>query len=110
MPKPTRQTRGAPVIPRGPLARLVQKRITAAGLTQRLAAELVGDAASQISLLMSNRLASFSSERLVRMLTRLGADVDIVVRQREVLGSRGKVRVIALPASKQRMAKRRPHP
>jgi predicted XRE-type DNA-binding protein len=102
MPKAKGQTRAAPVIPRAQIARLVQRRITATGLTRTVAAALVGDDASQMSLLMSNHLEGFSSDRLIRMLTRLGADVDIVVRQREALGPRGKVRVIALRAAKPR--------
>jgi predicted XRE-type DNA-binding protein len=105
MPKSKRQTRAALVIPRAQIARLVQRRITDAGLTRTLAATLVGDAASQMSLLMSNHLASFSSERLIRMLTRLGADVDILVRQRERLGPRGKVRIISVPVPKKNATK-----
>jgi predicted XRE-type DNA-binding protein len=96
MPKTAkRRPRAVSVIPRPQLAKLVQRRIDSTGITRDLAATLVDDAASQISRLMTNHLDGFSAERLIRMLTRLGADVDIVVRQRNALGPHGKVRIIA---------------
>jgi predicted XRE-type DNA-binding protein len=101
-----RRPTATPVIPRAELARLIQRRIKATGLTRDLAATLVGDAASQVSRLMTNHLDGFSAERLIRMLTRLGANVDIVIRQQEAVGPRGKVRIITAPVAKR--ATRRP--
>jgi predicted XRE-type DNA-binding protein len=95
MPRPRRQVRAASVIPRAQLAQLVQERVDAAGLSRNDAADVVGDAASQMSLLMRDHLDGFSAERLIRMLTRLGADVDIIVRGGDRLTPRGKVRVIS---------------
>ena len=95
MPRPRRQVRAASVIPRAQLAQLVQERVDAAGLSRNDAADVVGDAASQMSLLMRDHLDGFSAERLIRMLTRLGADVDIIVRGGDKLKPRGKVRVIS---------------
>lgn len=96
MPRPRRQVRAASVIPRAQLAQLVQERVDAAGLSRNDAADVVGDAASQMSLLMRDHLDGFSAERLIRMLTRLGADVDIIVRGGERLTPRGKVRIISV--------------
>ena len=49
-------------------------------LSQAKAAALVGDAASELSLLLSGELRGFSVDRLVRTLLRLGREVEIVVR------------------------------
>jgi hypothetical protein len=45
------------------------------------------DAPSQISLVVTGKLRGFSTERLLRMLARLGRDIDIVIRP-----SKGQVR------------------
>lgn len=78
---------------------MVQQRVDGAGLSRNDAADVVGDAASQMSLLMRDHLDGFSAERLIRMLTRLGADVDIIVRGGDKLTPRGKVRIIAALAA-----------
>jgi predicted XRE-type DNA-binding protein len=36
----------------------------------------------KVSALLSGRLTNFSSERLMRLLTRLGQDVEIVVKSK----------------------------
>ena len=38
------------------------------------------DAPSQVSLVVTGKLRGFSTERLLRMLARLGRDIEIVVR------------------------------
>ncbi len=48
-------------------------------LTQIEAAYLAGDAPSQMSLVVSGKLRGFSIERLLRILARLGRDIDIVI-------------------------------
>ena len=78
-------------IPRALLGREVQRRIDALGLSRDGAAKVVRDAASQMSRLMTGHFEDFSSDRLVMFLTRLGSDVDIVVRHGGNRRRRGKV-------------------
>ena len=80
-------------IPRSLLARELQKRITQLGLSRNDAAIAVGDAASQMSRLMTGHITDFSADRLVKMLLRLGSDVTITVRHGSNAKKRGKVRV-----------------
>ena len=49
------------------------------------------DAPSQVSLVVTGKLRGFSTERLIRMLARLGRDIDIVIRPSS--GKTGKIRV-----------------
>jgi predicted XRE-type DNA-binding protein len=70
------------VIPRPQLAAEVLRRIERRNLTQARAAEIVNDSPSQMCLLAGGQIDGFSAERLIRMLTLLGVDVDIVVRER----------------------------
>jgi len=83
-------------IPRTLLARELQKRINTLGLSRNDAAIAVGDAASQMSRLMTGHITDFSADRLVKMLVRLGSDVTITVRHsRNGMRRRGKVSVRA---------------
>jgi predicted XRE-type DNA-binding protein len=77
------------------LAREVQHRIEQFGLSRAQAAVMAGDAATQISRLMTGHVSEFSADRLVRILLRLGSDVEIVVRHGRRLGKRGQVRFTA---------------
>jgi predicted XRE-type DNA-binding protein len=52
------------------------------GLTQTQAAERMGLSQPDVSRLLRGQFRDVSVERLMRMLTRLGYDVDIVVRSR----------------------------
>ena len=63
-------------------------------LTQAEAARLVGLDQPKISALMNGRLTGFSSDRLLRCLTALGQDVEIVVRVRTGHRARGHLKVI----------------
>ena len=72
---PTRET-----IARKPLAKQVIRVIAEKGISQAAAGAVVGEQQSQISLVSSGRLEGFSPERLIRMLTRLGRDVEIHIR------------------------------
>ena len=67
-------------------------------LTQAEAARLVGLAQPKIFALMNGRLTGFSSDRLLRCLTGLGQDVDIVVRARTKSHARGQLRIIKTAA------------
>jgi predicted XRE-type DNA-binding protein len=74
------------------LAKEVARILDERGLTQTEAAYLIKDAPSQISLMVTGKTKGFSAERLLRTLTRLGRDVDIVIRR--TAGKRaGKVRL-----------------
>lgn len=82
-------------IPRTLIARALQKRITQLGLSRNDAAIAVGDAASQMSRLMTGHITDFSADRLVKMLLRLGSDVTITIKHGPGMNKRGKVRVKA---------------
>ena len=48
----------------------------------------------KVSALLNGRLANFSSDRLMRLLTALGQDVEIVVRTKPRRRVRGRIRVV----------------
>jgi predicted XRE-type DNA-binding protein len=87
-----RRTLADKVIPREQLAREIALLIDERALTQAAAARLVNDSPSQLSLLLNGTLDGFSAERLVRMLTLLGVNVEIVLRRTPATAP-GKVRV-----------------
>lgn len=62
---------------RAKIMRRVTTLIKERGLTQREAADLMGVPQPHISLLLRGRMSNFSLERLLHMLTTLGADVTI---------------------------------
>ena len=67
------------------------------GLTQIAAAELLGVDQPKISRLIRGQLADFSTPRLLRFLTLLGQDIEIVVRAPaiEAQAGVGQLRVVA---------------
>ncbi len=78
------------------LAGLIRQVIRKRRLTQAAAAVLMGVDQPKVSALLNGRIANFSSERLMRLLTSLGRDIDIVVRRssgRRVAS--GRIRVMA---------------
>jgi len=62
------------------LASHIRATIKRRRLTQAQAAGLIGVDQPKVSALINGRLAGFSSDRLLRCLTALGQDVDIVVK------------------------------
>jgi predicted XRE-type DNA-binding protein len=64
-------------------------------LTQLAAAELMGIDQPKVSALLNGRLANFSSERLMRLLTALGQDVDITVKAKPEGRAHGRIRVLS---------------
>lgn len=62
------------------LASHIRQVIKRRRLTQAAAAEVMGVDQPEISALLNGRLAKFSSGRLMRLLTALGQDVEIVVK------------------------------
>lgn len=63
-------------------------------LTQADAAGLMSLDQPKVSALINGRLAGFSSDRLMRCLTALGQDVEIVVKAKPRVEGRGRIRVV----------------
>jgi predicted XRE-type DNA-binding protein len=82
------------VIPKGVLAKEIARILRDEQLTQTEAARMMLDAPSQVSLVVTGKLRGFSTERLIRMLQRLGRDIDIVIKP-TANGKPGKIRVNA---------------
>jgi predicted XRE-type DNA-binding protein len=76
------------------LASHIRQTIKRRRLTQIAAATLLGVDQPKISALLNGRLANFSSERLMRLLTALGKDVEITVKTKPRNRARGRIRVI----------------
>jgi predicted XRE-type DNA-binding protein len=72
------------------IAEIISKK----GLTQAAAAKLLGIDQPKVSALLRGRLAGFSTERLIRFLTALGSDVQIVVRTKVRARGRGHLEVV----------------
>ena len=76
------------------LASRIREIIRRSRLTQVAAATVMGIDQPKVSALLNGRLTNFSSERLMRLLTRLGQDVEIVVRSKPRRRQRGRIRVV----------------
>lgn len=76
------------------LASQIRQVIKRRRLTQAAAAKLMGVDQPKVSALLNGRLANFSSGRLMRLLTALGQDVDIVVKAKPRNRERGRIHVI----------------
>jgi len=76
------------------LASHIRQVIKQRRLTQKAAAALMGVDQPKVSALLNGRLANFSTERLMRLLTALGQDVEIVVREKTGGVERGRIRVV----------------
>ena len=79
---------------RAQLASRIQQIIRRRRLTQVDAASLMGIDQPKVSALLNGRLANFSSTRLMRLLTALGQDVEIVIRAKPRSRERGRIRVV----------------
>lgn len=78
------------------LARLIHLRIKVLALTQVQAAKRLGLKQPDVSKLINGHHAGFSAERLIRVLTALDEDVEIVVSKKPARARRGgRVRVVA---------------
>ncbi len=91
-----RVTEPAEALAKSELAALIARALRERRLTQTAAGDLLGIDQPKVSELMRGRLTRFSTERLMGFLTRLGRDVEIVVREptagRETLPGRIHVR------------------
>jgi predicted XRE-type DNA-binding protein len=65
-------------------------------LTQVAAAKLMKIDQPKVSALLNGRLANFSSARLMRLLTALGQDVEITIKDRPRRNTlaKGRIRVV----------------
>jgi predicted XRE-type DNA-binding protein len=73
------------------ISRIIERR----GLTQRVAAQLMGIDQPKVSHILHGRLADYSTERLLGFLRALGRDIDIVIRTPARRRGRGRLRVVA---------------
>jgi predicted XRE-type DNA-binding protein len=69
----------------------LSKLIEAQGLTQVKAAQLVGISQPDLSRLLRDDFANYSTGRLMKMLTAFGQDVEITTRPRRRAGERGRI-------------------
>ncbi len=71
----------AEALAKSELAALIARALRTRGLTQAAAAKLLGIDQPKVSELLRGRLTRFSTERLITLLTRLGRDIEILVRE-----------------------------
>lgn len=76
------------------LASHIRQIIKRRRLTQIAAAALIGIDQPKVSALLNGRLTNFSSERLMRLLTALGRDIEITIKAKPRNRARGRIRVI----------------
>jgi predicted XRE-type DNA-binding protein len=72
--------------------------IKARKLTQTAAAKRLGVKQPDLSNILRGRFRGYSVERLMRMLTALDQDIDIVVRPRKSTGKPGRITLIPATA------------
>ena len=77
------------------LAQRITEVITLKGLTQVQAAELLGIDQPKISHLLRGRLTGFSTDRLLKYLTLLDQDIQIIIRSKAPSHKHGTVSVTA---------------
>ncbi len=65
-------------------------------LSQRAAAKLLGIAPADVNKLMNGNHAGFSIRRLAVLLTRLGRDVEIIVKRARRSRAQGQIHVTAV--------------
>ncbi len=82
------------ILAKAELARRISTIIRHRHLTQRQAADLLGIDQPKISALMRGRLDGFSTGRLLRFLTALDRDVEIVIKRKPRSRQYARVRVI----------------
>jgi predicted XRE-type DNA-binding protein len=81
------------------LSREIHRTIKGRKLTQSQAAQLLGIHQSQVSALLRARPGAFSVGRLIDLLTVLGKDVEIAIRDKQADRETGQVRVRASEAA-----------
>lgn len=76
------------------LATHIRQIVRRRRLTQVFAASIMGIDQPKVSALLNGRLANFSSDRLMRLLTALGQDVEISIKDKPRNRAHGRIRVI----------------
>jgi predicted XRE-type DNA-binding protein len=76
------------------LANHIRHVLRSRRLTQASAAKLMGIDQPKVSALLNGRLTRFSSERLMRLLTALGQDVEITIKAKPRNRAHGRIRVL----------------
>lgn len=97
----------AEALAKSELAVLIARTLRSRGLTQTAAAKLLAIDQPKVSELMRARLTRFSTERLMTFLTRLGQDVEIVVRDASHAEPSGTGRLLVRGASAARRVRTR---
>jgi predicted XRE-type DNA-binding protein len=69
-----------PFISKEDLLSEIQSIVDKRDMSQVQVADETGEARSQVSLLLNGKLRGFSTDRLVRILLRLGRDIEIGIR------------------------------
>jgi len=77
------------------LAYIARQIFDERGLTQISAAKLLGINQPKVSALLNYKLEGFSVERLMRFLTALDRDIEIVIRKKPRARATGKISVVA---------------
>lgn len=77
------------------LLKHIQQTIRRRRLSQKAAAVLMGVDQPKVSALVNGRCANFSSGRLMKLLIRLGQDVEVTIRPAPQGRGRGRLRVRA---------------
>jgi predicted XRE-type DNA-binding protein len=76
------------------LASRIRQIIKRKRLTQIAAATLMEIDHPKVSALLNGRLENFSNERLMRLLTALGQDVEITIKTKPRNRARGRIKVV----------------
>src|SRR5215467_4169455 len=79
MANPTSRRDPTAVRTRSGIAEAIARSIRSRGLSQIQAARLVGGRPADVSHIVNGQLAGLSLDRLIRTLTRLGHDVDLII-------------------------------
>jgi predicted XRE-type DNA-binding protein len=69
-----------PFIRKQDLLAEIKRIVDARDMSQVEVADQTGEARSQVSLLLNAKLRGFSTDRLARILLRLGRDIQVVIR------------------------------
>lgn len=84
-----------PFISKEDLLAVIQSIVDKRDMSQVQVADETGEARSQVSLLLNGKLRGFSTDRLVRILLRLGRDIEIVIRPSRSGKKVGTVRMVS---------------
>ena len=84
-----------PFISKEDLLSVIQGIVDKRDMSQVQVADETGEARSQVSLLLNGKLRGFSTDRLVRILLRLGRDIEIGIRPSRSGKKVGTVRLVS---------------